>query len=148
MNTKTDKLSNELEVDLAAIRLAVGKLTAARRPWDAENPVDLVDQGDRMIRCYENWLLDDEQKQIFSVQPRNMFILYASSYLCDIGLTDDEGLPPLTKDSKRRSRASFFRPVTVYSVMPADPRQLAGPGRPRQDVRRHHCPSLPAGGND
>ena len=108
MNTKTDKLSNELEVDLAAIRLAVGKLTAARRPWDAENPVDLVDQGDRMIRCYENWLLDDEQKQIFSVQPRDMFILYASSYLCDIGLTDDEGQPPLTKDSKDDHARTFF----------------------------------------
>jgi hypothetical protein len=60
----------------------------------------LVDQGDRMVRCYENWLLDDEQKQIFSLQPQFLFILYASSYLCDIGLTDDEGLAPRAKGFK------------------------------------------------
>ena len=64
MSPKIDRLSNELETDLAAIRLAVGKLSGARLPWDAESQVDLVDQGDRMVRCYENWLLDDEQKQL------------------------------------------------------------------------------------
>ena len=116
MNTKTDKLSNELGVDLAAIRLAVGKLTGAHQPWDAESPVDLIDQGDRMVRCYENWLLDNEQKQIFSMQPGEMFILYASSYLCDIGLTDGEGLPPLTKDFKDdRARAFFNQSLSTRS---------------------------------
>ena len=110
MNTKTDKLSNELGADLAAIRLAVGKLTGARLPWDAESPVDLVNQGDRMVRCYENWLLDDEQKQMLSVQPGDKFILYASSYLCDIGLTDGQGLPPFAKDFKDDPRARIFQP--------------------------------------
>ena len=47
-----------------------------------------------MVRCYENWLLDDEQKQMLSAQPGDKFILYASSYLCDIGLTEGQGLPP------------------------------------------------------
>ncbi len=61
MNTKTAKLGNKLETDLAAIRLTVGKLTGARLPWDAQSSVNLVDQGDRMVRCYEDWLLDDEQ---------------------------------------------------------------------------------------
>jgi len=60
---------------LAAIRLAVGKLTGARLLWDAESPVDLVNQGDRMVQCYENWLLDDEQKQMLSLQPEDKFIL-------------------------------------------------------------------------
>jgi hypothetical protein len=41
----------------------------------------LVNQGDRMVRCYENWLLDDEQKQMLSAQPEDKFILYASSWL-------------------------------------------------------------------
>ncbi|MEN8752214.1 MAG: hypothetical protein AB1Z18_05520 [Desulfobacterales bacterium] len=45
MNTKADKFNNELGADLAAIRLAVSKLTGARLPWDAESPVDLVNQG-------------------------------------------------------------------------------------------------------
>ena len=108
MNTKTAKPSNKLEVDLAAIRLAVGKLTGVRRPWDAESPVDWVDQGDRMVGCYENWLLDDEQKQMLIVQPGDMFILWASSYLCDIGLTDGERLPPRAKDFKDHRAWAFF----------------------------------------
>lgn len=45
MNTKADKFNNELGADLAAIRLAVSKLTGARLLWDAESPVDLVNQG-------------------------------------------------------------------------------------------------------
>ena len=98
------------------IRLSVGKLTGARLPWDAGSTVDLVDQGDRMVRCYENWLLDDEQKQMFSLQPQVMFILYASSYLCDIGLTDGEGLPPRTKDFKDdRARAFFNQSLSTRS---------------------------------
>jgi hypothetical protein len=113
MNTKIDKLGNELEADLAAIRLAVGKLTGARLPWGAESPVD---QGDRMLRCYENWLLDDEQKQMLSVQPRDKFILYASTYLCDIGLTDGQGIPPFTKDFKGdRARAIFNQSLSTRS---------------------------------
>jgi hypothetical protein len=43
---------------------------------------------------YENWLLDDEQNQMLGVQPEDKFIHYASSYLCDIGLSDGQGLPP------------------------------------------------------
>ena len=110
MNTKIDKLSHELGADLAAVRLAVSKLTGARLPWDAESPVDLVNQGDRMVRCYEHWLLDDEQKQMLSVQPEDKFILYASSYLCDIGLTNGQGLPPLAKDFKDDRARAFFNP--------------------------------------
>ncbi|MGD9073365.1 MAG: hypothetical protein PVI69_16520, partial [Desulfobacterales bacterium] len=108
MNTKTNNFSNELGADLAAIRLAVSKLTGARLPWDAESPADLANQGDRMVRFYENWLLDDEQKQMLSVQPRDKFILYASSYLCDIGLSDGQGLPPLAKDFKDDRAHAFF----------------------------------------
>ena len=108
MNTKTNKPGNEFRVDLAAIRLAVGKLTGARLPWDAESPIDLVDQGDRMVRCYEKWLLDDEQKQMLSMQPEAMFILYASSYLCDIGLTDGAGPPLRAKDVKGDRPQAFF----------------------------------------
>jgi hypothetical protein len=116
MKTKIDKLGNELGVNVAAIRLAVGKLTGARLPWDPESKVYLVNQGDRMVRCYENWLLDDEQKQMLSVQPGDKFILYASSYLCDIGLTGGQGFPPLAKDSKDdRTRAFFDQSLSTRS---------------------------------
>jgi hypothetical protein len=116
MNTNTDKSSNELWANVAAIRLAVSKLTGARLPWEAESPIDLVNQGDRMVRCYENWLLDDEQKQMLGVRPEDKFILYASSYLCDIGLTDGQGLPRLAKDVKdERARASFNQSLSKWS---------------------------------
>jgi len=108
MNTKIDKLSYELGADLAAVRLAVSKLTGARLPWDPENPVDLVNQGDRMVSCFDNWLLDDEQKQMLNVQPGAKFILYASTYLCDIGLTDGQELPPFAKEYKDDRAPTFF----------------------------------------
>ena len=116
MDTKTDELSKEFDAGLAAIRLAVGKLSGARLPWDAESPFNLVDQGDRMVRFYEHWLLDDEQKQILSMHPADKFILYASSYLCDIGLTDGQGLSLLAKDSiDDRVRASFKQSLSTRS---------------------------------
>jgi hypothetical protein len=116
MKTKTDKLGNELGAHLAAIRLAVGNLTRASLPWDMESPVDLVNQGDRMVQCYENWLLDDEQKQMLSLQPKDKFVLYASSYLCNIGLTDSQGLPPLAKDIKDiRARAYVNQSLSTGS---------------------------------
>ena len=92
MNAISDKLDTELIAALTAIRSAVRKLPDARFPWNTQDPVDLIDQGNRMIDCFENWLLDDEQIQILSMQPRHLFILYASAYLGDIGLTDGAGL--------------------------------------------------------
>ena len=116
MNSKIEKLGDGFEENLAAIRLAVGKQTGARMPWNEENPIDLAAQGDRMVRCYENWLLDDEQKQILSVQPYDRFILYASSYVCDIGLTDSQNIATLTKDFKDDSaRELFIRSLSEQS---------------------------------
>ena len=93
MNTITDRLSNDLMAELTAVRTSVGKLAVTRLPWNARDPVDLIDQGNRMLHCFESWLLDDEQLQMLSMQPWNRFILYASAYLCDIGLTGDAGQP-------------------------------------------------------
>ncbi len=116
MNRKPDKLSHELGAHLASIRLAVGKLTGARLPWDAESPFDLVNQGDRMVRCYENWMLDDEQKQMLSMRPEDKFSLYAASYLCDIGLADGQGLPQLAKNlNNDRGRVLFNQSLSTRS---------------------------------
>jgi hypothetical protein len=116
MITQIDKLGIDLGPDLASIRSAVGKLTGARLPWDAESPVDLVDQGDRMVLSYENWLLDDEQKQMLNEQPGDKLILYAASYLCDIGLTDGQGFPSQTKDiGDDRLRVFFNRSLPTRS---------------------------------
>ena len=108
MNTKADDTGKEVEADLAAIRLAVRKLPRARLPWGNEDPVDLVDQGDRIVQNFENWLLDDEQKQMLSVKPQDKFILHASTYLCEIGLTDGQEIPEHTKDFKDNNTGVFF----------------------------------------
>ena len=92
MDANAGNLDKDLKVELKAIRSALAKLPDARLPWNVQAPVDLIDQGNRMIDCFENWLLDDEQTQILSMQPRNLFILYATAYLCDIGLTTGAGL--------------------------------------------------------
>ena len=75
VNSKADKLDKEMMADLAANRSAVGKLADARLPWKAQHPVDLIGLGSRMIDCFENWLLNDEQMQILSMQPKHLFIL-------------------------------------------------------------------------
>jgi hypothetical protein len=98
MNAITDKLDKDLVADLKAIRSAVGKPDDARLPGNAQDPIDLIDQGNRLINCFENWLLDDEQMQILRMQPWHLFILYASAYLGDIGLTDGAGLPAVAFD--------------------------------------------------
>jgi hypothetical protein len=90
MNAVSHKLSPDLMAEMAAIRLAVAKLPAARLFCNNLKAVDLIDQGNRMVRCFENWLLDDEQKQVLSSEPWDMFILYASSYLHDISLTNSD----------------------------------------------------------
>jgi hypothetical protein len=107
-----DEPGNDFEAAVAAIRLAVGKQTGARWPRDAERPVDLVDQGDRMVRHYEGWLLDEEQKQTLDMQPGGRFLLYASSYLCDIGLAGALGIPPLPEGLKD-DRAQAFDPRSL-----------------------------------
>ena len=110
MNTISDKFGNEMRANLAAIRSAVGKLPGARLPWGPKNPVDLVNQGDRMLQCYENWLLDDEQKHILGEQPEARFILYASSFLCDIGLINGQGSLPRTENFKDDQVRARFNP--------------------------------------
>ena len=60
MDAIAHKLENDLKADLATIRSAVDDLPRIR----ARSPVDPLEQGSRMIACFENWLLDDEQIQM------------------------------------------------------------------------------------
>ena len=110
MDTLLNKLDKDLIADLAAIRSAVRKRAVARLPCNTREPVDLIEQGNRIIASFENWLLDDEQMQMLRMHPRHLFILYASAYLVDIGLTDSKGLEENTPELKdARSVASFFQ---------------------------------------
>ena len=116
MNTSEKKHSYDLDAALTKIRSAVAKTNGARLPWVADDRVDLVEQGDRMVRCYENWLLDDEQKQMLAARPKYKFILYAASYLCDIGLTDHKGIQAPAKGiMDDLARESFDRSLSMRS---------------------------------
>ena len=84
MDAIADKLESDLKADLTAIRSALGNLPQIQ----ARSPVHLVEQGNRRIDCFKNWLLDDEQIQILSMHPRHLFTLYAAAYLDDIDLSD------------------------------------------------------------
>ncbi len=107
MNDRTDQHGTGFDAGLGAIRSAVGRLRGAA-PWDAGSPVDLAGQGDRMVRSYAAWLLDDEQKQALDMNPADKFILAAASYLCDIGLADGQELWPHAKDLIDDSARALF----------------------------------------
>ena len=90
MEPISDKLDKDFKTDLKAIRSAIEKLDDTRLPGMAQAPVELIEQANRLIACFENWLLDDEQIEILRKQPPHLFILYAAAYLCGIGRTDGE----------------------------------------------------------
>jgi|GEM_PF-1494978 len=116
MNTVSDKHKRDFKDDMAAIRRAVETLPDPRLSWNEQEAVDLIDQGNRMIQCLENWLLDDEQKQVLSALPRDMFILFSSCYLHDIGLTVSHGSASMDVDFKdHRKTGSFIRAVFAKS---------------------------------
>ena len=99
MDANTRNLSKDLNAQLTAIRAAVRELPAAQLPWDIRESIDSIAQGNRLIDYFENWLLDDEQKQLLKIQPRQLFILYASAYLSNIGLTDGTGQAAISSDT-------------------------------------------------
>ena len=53
--------------------------------------MDFVSQGRSVLGSLEEWLLDDEQKQILDQSEWAAFFLAAAAYLCDIGLRDGDG---------------------------------------------------------
>ncbi len=112
MNTR----KQDYRDDLAAIQRAVERSPGLRVSWIDQETVDPVDQGNRMIRCFEDWLLDDEQKQVLSALPRDMFILLASCFLHDIGLTDRPGPASTKVDFKdQRKTDSLIQTVMARS---------------------------------
>jgi hypothetical protein len=106
MDARATKLDSGYATELSAIRSAVGRRPAARLPWSDGESVDLIDQGNRLIACFANWLLDDEQMQILNMQPRQLFILYAGAYLSDIGLTDSSGFSSPAFDEHLYARSA------------------------------------------
>lgn len=91
MNDDHIKHINDPEIDLEAIRASVERKTDDTLSRSAGEPVRFIDQGNRMIRWFETWLLDDEQKQVVNSMPWGFLILCAGSYLHDICLIENGG---------------------------------------------------------
>ncbi len=90
MKRFVDTLSVALQNELADIRSWVQKIGG--------NPADPSVQGEQILLDLENWLLDDEQKQMLRLNPWDIFLLYASAYLFDPGTMSNSGCLPDATD--------------------------------------------------
>ena len=81
------------EAELESIHSAIRNLTTTQHDRNNSAAVDFISQGDQILGYLEDWLLDDEQKQILVQSEWATFFLRAAAYLCDIGLIDDDGAP-------------------------------------------------------
>ena len=86
MEAGFENLDPGLGQNLRAIQASVKTLTAKRNHKAGPEGFDAIDQGDRMLKHLETWLLDEEQKQALGQDRWSVFFLHLSAYLCDIGL--------------------------------------------------------------
>jgi Histidine kinase-, DNA gyrase B-, and HSP90-like ATPase len=86
----------DLNTELDSIRSSIRKCTSAGCDLAHCPPVDFIEQGNLLLGHLENWLLDDEQKQVLGENAWASFFLAASAYLCDIGLMDGNGEPSIS----------------------------------------------------
>jgi hypothetical protein len=78
-----------LTSELESIRKTIKRLTIVPSGQDT-NIVNFVSQGDLMLGQLQDWLLDDEQKQVLGQNDWALFFMRAAAYLCDIGLMDGD----------------------------------------------------------
>ena len=82
----------DLHTELESIRASIRRLAEIRSDQDTSKAVDFISQGDLFLGQLEDWLLDDEQKQVLNQNEGAAFFLAAAAYLCDIGFLDgDDG---------------------------------------------------------
>lgn len=88
---KSPRLQNaDLNTELESIRVSIQHLTTIRSDGTNLEAVDFISQGDLFLGQLDDWLLDDEQKQVLNQSEWAAFFLAAAAYLCDIGLCDTE----------------------------------------------------------
>lgn len=78
MNTLFNNLPCELKQRLENLKSTLGK----KKP---------IMRGDRITECLENWLFDDEQQQVLSLNPWNIFFLFSAAHLFEIGIAESFG---------------------------------------------------------
>lgn len=131
MRNLIDALPDQLTEDLVRIRSHVGKFYNRHDNFNPNNDVTPPSWADRYLRMLDSWLLDEEQKQLLSLNPQDLFLLHAAAYLCDIGLVD-------TPDAGRRGG-----PVEIVATR--DPSSLAPFYRQSRSLILDHWKALGIG---
>jgi molecular chaperone HtpG len=85
MNQMIAALSERRQAELNRIRSRIDDVDM--RLLNHGETVALRQSADLSLEALETWLLDAEQKQLLQLNPWDVFFLYASCLLCDIGLT-------------------------------------------------------------
>ncbi len=88
MKTLISALPQQLHKDLKRIRACAEKYYARNHSGDDDNFHGPLTWADQSLETLASWLLDEEQKQLLALNPWDIFLLYASAYLCDTGLSD------------------------------------------------------------
>lgn len=83
-----DALSEQHHEDLLKIRTLGGKFYEDQENYDISGDFHPLSWAEQHLEMLDSWLLDEEQRQLLSLNPHDIFLLYASAYLCDIGLAD------------------------------------------------------------
>ena len=146
MKTLAEWLPAQLKADLAGIRSSVRKFNDERLPGNSAGRIGAGEEGDRILAPLERWLLDEEQKQMLRLNPRDIFFLYASAYLCHISRDGAAATyrRPFTTTWGGSGR-SGRRPKSTPARHLPDPGPLAGPGHPGCRCGRDYRGHLPAG---
>ena len=78
-------LSDPLRSSLSRIRSCAEAFAAKRRKEAEDRAAVSLAWADQSLDLLEEWLLDEEQKQILRLNPWDVFLLYASAYLYVLG---------------------------------------------------------------
>jgi hypothetical protein len=88
MKSLFTSLPDPFQKDLNQIRTCVDAFSVCYRRLWGDNTFDPIAWADQAVGLLEKWLLDEEQQHVLRLNPWDVFLLHASVYLCDIGLTD------------------------------------------------------------
>ena len=116
MTTMTAGLPADIQAAVAEVRSAIQKHFPADMTDDPDHAVDVLAQGESLLSHLETWLLDEEQKQLLTLHPWNVFLLYAAAYLCDIGLVGEDGVGEKPRPANGRQNNNPERLAQLHQI--------------------------------
>lgn len=114
MKKLINSLAEPIHEDLNRIRSYAEKFYAGHPIHLCDNTCDPLSWADQSLELLESWLLDEEQKQLLASNPRDVFLLYASAYLRDIGLVDTKNAGNLDKCLEIKSQREPSSIICIY----------------------------------